>query len=140
MTKKISSKVTDSLPSELLFYKAHFNKVLDEKIKLGEELFNRQVHTPEDLKKNKNDYNTWTNENSEYLKKVFNTEQNEYTRNYDDADAFFFGLNGLRNTPLDSLKGLKDKIIYKISILKRIRATTDSIKNLLPDTSIRMVI
>jgi hypothetical protein len=140
MTNRTSNRVVDSLPTELLFYKAQFNKALDERIKLGEELFNRQVYTQEDLKKNKNDYYTWTTNNSEYLKKAFNKEQNEYKRNYDDADAFFFGSTGLRSTPLDSLKGLKDKVMYKISILKKIRATTDSMKSQLPVKSIRMAI
>lgn len=140
MSNKTSNRVVDSLPTELLFYKAHFNKVLDERIKLGEELYNRQVYTQEDLQKNKDEYYSWSKNNSEYLKKAFNKEQNEYKRNYDDADAFFFGSTGLRSTPLDSLKGLKDKIIYKISILKKIRATTESMKSQLPIKSIRMAI
>lgn len=130
--------VVDVLPTELLLYKDHFNEVLDERIKLGEELFNREVNTQEELKKNKDDFYSWTSNNSEYLKKAFNKEHNEYKKCYDDADAFFFGSTGLRNTPLDSLKSLKDKIIYKISILKKIRATTESMKCQMPVKSIRM--
>lgn len=140
MSNKISNMFVNTQPTELLIYKEQFNKVLDERIISGEELFSRQVNTQEDLKKNKEDYYTWTNNNSEYLKKAFNKEQNEFKKNYDDADAFFFGSTGLRNTPSDSLKSLKDKIIYKISILKKIRATTESMRSQLPVKSIRMAI
>lgn len=140
MSHKTSKKALDALPTELVFYKTQFNKTLEERIKIGEELFNRQVHSQEDLKKNKDDYYTWTNNNSEYLKKAFNKENNEHKKNYDDADAFFFGSTGLRNTPLDSLKGLKDKIIYKVCILKKIRASTETMKNQLPIKTIRIAI
>lgn len=138
MTNKTSNLVVDSLPTELLFFKTQFNKVLDERIKLGEELYNRQVHTQADLKNNKDDYYTWSSYNSEYLKNAFNKQHNEYKKSYDDADAFFFGSLGLRNTPLDSLKSLKDKINYKITILKKIRTKTESMKSQMPVKSIRM--
>ncbi len=140
MPNKTSNLVVDSLPTELLFFKAKFNKVLEERIELGEELYNRPVYTQAELRNNKEDYYTWSSYNSEYLKKAFNKEQNEYKKSYDDADAFFFGSLGLRNTPLDSLKSLKDKINYKISILKKIRAKTESMKSPLPIKSIRMAI
>ena len=140
MSHKTSKKALDALPTELVFYKTQFNKTLEERIKIGEELFNRQVYSQEDLKKNKDDYYTWTNNNSEYLKKAFNKENNEHKKNYDDADAFFFGSTCLRNTPLDSLKGLKDKIIYKVCILKKIRASTETLKNQLPIKTIRIAI
>lgn len=140
MSHKTSKKALDALPTELVFYKTQFNKTLEERIKIGEELFNRQVYSQEDLKKNKDDYYTWTNNNSEYLKKAFNKENNEHKKNYDDADAFFFGSTGLRNTPLDSLKGLKDKIIYKVCILKKIRVSTETMKNQLPIKTIRIAI
>jgi hypothetical protein len=138
MTNKTSNKIVDSLPTELLLYKANFIKALEERIKLGEELYNRQVYTQADLRNNKEDYYTWSSYNSEYLKKAFNKEHNEYKKSYDDADAFFFGSLGLRNTPLDSLKSLKDKINYKITILKKIRTKTESMKSQLPIKSIRM--
>lgn len=138
MTKKLSNSNTDSIPTELLYFKTKFNKVLDERIKLGEELYNRQVYTQADLKNNKDDYYTWSKYNSEFLKNAFNKEHNEYKKSYDDADAFFFGSLGLRNTPLDSLKSLKDKINYKISILKKIRTKTEYMKNQLPIKSFRM--
>ncbi|WP_329804655.1 hypothetical protein [Flavobacterium facile] len=138
MAKKLSNNSSDSIPTELLYFKTKFNKVLDERIKLGEELYNRQVYTQADLKNNKEDYFTWSKNNSEYLKNAFNIEHNEYKKSYDDADAFFFGSLGLRNIPLDSLKSLKDKINYKISILKKIRTKTEYMKNQLPIKSIRM--
>ena len=140
MTNKTSNVVVDVLPTELLFFKIKFNKALDERIRLGEELYYRQVYTKDDIKNNRDDFYTWSNYNSEYLKKAFNKEQNEYKKNYDEADSFFFGTIGLRSTPLENLKTLKDKINFKITILKKIRANTESIKCQLPVKSIRMAI
>lgn len=125
MTKKQPNSVIDTIPTELLYFKAKFNKVLDDRIHLGEELYNRQVETQADLKRNKDDYYSWTRYNSEYLKKAFNKEQNEYRKSYDDTDSFFFGSIGLRKSPLQDLKSLKDKINHKVCILKKIRAKTD---------------
>lgn len=128
MTKKLSNGIADTIPTELLFFKAKFNQVLDERIQLGEELYNRQVHTSADLKKNKDDYYTWNNFNSDYLRKAFNKEHNEYRKNYDEADSFFFGSQGLRNSPMQDLKSLKDKVSHKIITLKKIRTKTETMK------------
>jgi hypothetical protein len=140
MTKKISNISADNIPTELLYFKTKFHQILDERIQVGEELYNRQVFTSADLKKNKDDYFTWSSFNSEILKKAFNKEHNEFRKSYDDADSFFFGSLGLRNTPLDNLKGLKDKINYKVSILKKIRIKTETMKSQLPIKSMRMAI
>lgn len=128
MTKKLSNSVTDSIPTELLYFKVKFNKVLDERIELGEELYNKPVHTQAQLKSNKDEYYTWSSYNSEFLKEAFNKEHNEYRKSYDDADSFFFGTIGLRNTPMQDLKNLNDKLKHKISILKKIRAKTETMK------------
>ena len=125
MTKKLSNSITGSIPTELLYFKTKFNKVLDERIELGEELYNRPVETQTDLKRNKDEYYSWSKYNSEYLKKAFNKEQNEYRKSYDDTDSFFFGSIGLRKSPLQDLKSLKDKINHKVNILKQIRSKTE---------------
>lgn len=128
MTKKLSNSVTDSIPTELVFFKAKFNKILDERIELGEELYNKPVHTQAQLKSNKDEYYTWSSYNSEFLKEAFNKENNEYRKSYDDADSFFFGTIGLRNSPIQDLKNLNDKLKHKISVLKKIRAKTETMK------------
>ena len=125
MTKKLSNSIAGSIPTELLYFKTKFNKVLDERIELGEELYNRPVETQTDLKRNKDEYYSWSKYNSEYLKKAFNKEQNEYRKSYDDTDSFFFGSIGLRKSPLQDLKSLKDKINHKVNILKQIRSKTE---------------
>ena len=63
MTKKLSNSITGSIPTELLYFKTKFNKVLDERIELGEELYNRPVETQTDLKRNKDEYYSWSKYN-----------------------------------------------------------------------------
>ena len=125
MTKKLSNSNTGTIPTELLYFKTKFNKVLDERIELGEELYYRQVETQADLKRNKDEYYSWSKYNSELLKKAFNKQQNEYQKIYDDTDSFFFGSIGLRKSPLQDLKSLKDKINHKVNILKQISSKTE---------------
>lgn len=128
MTKKLTNRGSETIPTELLYFKNKFNQVLDERIKIGEELYNRNVFTEAELKQNKDDYYGWTRFNSEYLKKAFNKEQNEFRKMYDDTDSFFFGFMGLRKSPMQDLKSLKDKIVHKVNILKKIRVNTDTMR------------
>lgn len=128
MSKKLTNRGTETMPTELLYFKNKFNLVLDERIKLGEELYNRNIFTEAELKKNKDDYYGWTRFNSEYLKKAFNKEQNEFRKMYDDTDSFFFGFMGLRKSSMQDLKSLKDKIIHKVNILKKIRVNTETMR------------
>lgn len=136
MSKKLTNSIANTIPTELLYFKTKFNNVLDERILLGEELYNRQVETEADLKWNKEDYYRWTKYNSEYLKKAFNNEQNEFRKSYDDTDSFFFGSIGLRKSPLQDLKSLKDKINHKVSILKKIRDKTEFMETNLLKSSV----
>jgi len=128
MTKKLTNRGSETIPTELLYFKNKFYQVLDERIKIGEELYNRNIFTEAELKQNKDDYYGWTRYNSEYLKKAFNKEQNEFRKMYDDTDSFFFGFMGLRKSPMQDLKSLKDKIIHKVNILKKIRVNTDTMR------------
>lgn len=118
----------DNTPTELIHSKIDFNNVLDERISLGEELYSRPVQTQTDFEKNKEDYYSWSDYNSEYLKQAFNKENNEYKKSYDNVGAFFFGSIGGRTSPAQELKNFKDKINNKVSNLKKLRAKTDLLK------------
>jgi predicted nucleotide-binding protein len=128
MAKRILTQVTDNMPTELLYFKAEFKKVLLERIVLGDELFNRQLQTKSDLNKNKDDFYKWDNFNSEYLRKAFNKDANEFKKSYDESISSFFSSFDIRNSPLQDIKNFKDKVNNKISRLKKIRDKIDSMK------------
>jgi len=128
MAKRTQPIVVDNTPTELMHFKTDFNKVLDERIASGEELFIRPIQTQADFAKNKEDYYSWSDYNSEYLKQAFNKENNEYKKSYDDVGSFFFGSLGGRKSPAQELKEFKDKINNKVSNLKKLRAKTDLLK------------
>ncbi len=129
MAKKIQPVTVDQTPTELTTPKEEFNKVLDERIALGEEIFNRQVSTQDAFKKNREDFSNWNDYNSEYLKHSFNKEYNEYKKGYDDAGSFSFAFIGGRTSPGQELKEFKDKVNYKLDNLKKLRAKTDLLKS-----------
>lgn len=133
MAKRIQTIAVDNTPTELILSKAEFNKALDERIALGEELYNRSVQTEADFAKNKEDYYSWSDYNSEYLKQSFNKVNNEYKKSYDDVGSFFFGVIGGRTSPAQELKDFKEKINNKVGNLKKLRAKTDLLKTRLAE-------
>ena len=128
MAKRTQPVVEDNTPTELILPKDNFNKVLEKRIAIGEELYTRPVQTQENLKKNEEDFYTWNDYNSEYLKQSFSKEDNEYKRNYDNIGTYIFGFLGSRPSPAEELKKLKDKINEKVSNLKKLRAKTELLK------------
>ena len=53
MAKKTQPVTVDQTPTELTTHKEEFNKVLDERIVIGDEIFNRQITTSEAFNKNR---------------------------------------------------------------------------------------
>jgi predicted nucleotide-binding protein len=129
MAKKVKPVTVGQTPTELTTAKEEFNKVLDERIAIGDEIFARQVTTQEAFKKNREDFSNWNDYNSEYLKHAFNKEYNEYKKRYDDAGSFSFGFIGGRTSPAEELRAFKDKVNYKLDNLKKLRAKTDLLKS-----------
>lgn len=129
MAKKQQPIAVDQTPTELTTPKEEFNRILDERIAIGDEIFNRQITTQEAFKTNREDFSNWNDYNSEYLKHAFNKEYNEYKKGYDDAGSFSFGFIGGRTSPAQELKEFKDKVNYKLDNLKKLRAKTDLLKS-----------
>lgn len=128
MSRRISTIISENIPTELLYFKAEFNKVLNQRIILGEELYNRPIHTLAGLKKNKEEFITWNAFNSDYLGKAFNREHNEYKKCYDESISSFFSSFTIRNSPVQDQKDFKDKINNKINNLKKIRSKIDEMR------------
>jgi predicted nucleotide-binding protein len=135
MAKRTQPIIVDNTPTELLHSKADFSKVLDERIALGEELYNRPIQTQSEFDKNKEDYYNWSDYNSEYLKHAFNKEHNEYKKSYDDIGSFYFGSLGGRNSPAQELKKFKEKVKNKVGNLKKLKSKTDLLKTSIVDNN-----
>ncbi|MGV0938892.1 TIR domain-containing protein [Empedobacter falsenii] len=129
MAKKTEQTI-DQTPTELTTSKEEFNRVLDERIAIGDKIYNQQITTQDALKKNRDDFSNWNDYNSEYLKHAFNKEYNEYKKRYDDAGTFSFAIIGGRtSSPTEELKKFKDKVNSKLDNLKKLRAKTDLLKS-----------
>lgn len=136
MAKKVQPITSDFAPTELALSKIDFNNRLNERIELGEELYKYPVITQADFAKNKEDYSSWSDYNSEFLKQAFNKEYNEYKKSYDNAGTFSTGLIGRYPTPNQELQKFKSRIETKIDNLKKLRAKTDLLKtNFIDNTS-----
>lgn len=129
MAKKTEQTV-DQTPTELTTSKEEFNRVLDERIAIGDKIYNQQITTQDAFKKNRDDFSNWNDYNSEYLKHAFNKEYNEYKKRYDDAGTFPFAIiGGGTSSPTEELKKFKDKVNSKLDNLKKLRAKTDLLKS-----------
>lgn len=129
MGKKQQRISVDQTPTELTTHKDEFNRVLDDRISKGQEIFDRQITNQEAFKSNREDFSNWNDYNSEYLKHAFNKENNEYKKGYDDAGKFSFDFFGGQTSPAQELKKFKDKVKDKLDNLKKLRAKTDLLKS-----------
>lgn len=124
-TKKISTQVP--IATALTISKPEFKQQISERIKAGEDLFNRNITTNAELTSVKQEYNLWNDYNKEFLRQVFNVTENEYKRAYTDAGYTPFGqLGEIDGNPDQSLKNLID---YKLISLKSLFSKTDLLKS-----------
>ena len=122
MAKKIQPVIIDQIPTELIVSKDEFNKVLDERITIGSEIFLRRIPNIESFKKNREDFSNWNDYNSEYLKHVFNKESNEYKKRYDESGLFSYSIIARQSSPAEELKKFKAKVSSKLDNLQKLRA------------------
>lgn len=137
MAKKQQPITVDQTPTELTTSKEEFNKLLDERIAIGDELYNRPITTQTAFQKSREDFSDWHDYNSECLKHAFNKEYNEYKKRYDDAGTFSFGIIGGRTaSPAEELKKFKNKVNSKLDNLKKLRAKTDLLKSTIQEKTV----
>ena len=129
MAKKIQPVIIDQIPTELIVSKDEFNKVLDERITIGSEIFLRRIPNIESFKKNREDFSNWNDYNSEYLKHVFNKESNEYKKRYDESGLFSYSIIARQSSPAEELKKFKAKVSSKLDNLQKLRAKSDLLKS-----------
>jgi len=123
-------------PTQLIVGKDFFKQALIERIKIGQEIFNREIQTRQQLEEAKNDISNWNNYNSELLKQSFNKEYNEYKKNYDQVN-FYYGMLGDR--PRNELVELQEKLQNKLKNLNQLAATVDLMKSQIAEQPINII-
>lgn len=110
---------------------------LEKRIEIGEEIFNRNITTQQELSKSQSDYKLWTEYNFEMLKQVFNIEINDYMSSYIDAGYSFMGQMGeIHGNPLQTFKNL---VNYKLDNLKSLLTRADLLKSQITNNTAKSV-
>jgi predicted nucleotide-binding protein len=125
MAKRIINK-TEPIMTILEIDKEEFKTVLNERISLGESLLKTEIRTRQDLDNLGNEFYSWDDYNTEFLKQSFNNPNNEYKANYDDAGYSIFGVIGGNDNPVLEKQSL---IKAKIEDLKKLVAKTNLLKS-----------
>jgi len=115
------------IKTELIIDKLEFKTKLDERIKIGNEILNRQVTTKEELDVLSNDFSLWNDYNFEYLKQSFNNPNNEYLKTYKFTGHTILGSIEYNSNPI---LNEKEKIEAKINNLVKLKAKSDLIKSI----------
>lgn len=120
------AKNTNSKPV-LSISNVEFKHQLTERIKIGEELFEREIGTQAELDNLKSEYRFWSDYNFEYLQQIFDVPDNEYAGNYNHAGYTLMGQMGeVSGNPVQTKKNL---IKYKLDNLKSLSAKSNLLKS-----------
>jgi predicted nucleotide-binding protein len=123
-------KNTAQQPKETAILKisnADFVSKLEKRIEIGDEIFNRNISTQQELTTANSDYKLWTDYNFEMLKQVFNIEINDYMDSYNHAGYTFMGQMGeVQGNPVQTFKNL---ITYKLDNLKSLLTRAELLKS-----------
>lgn len=105
--------------SKLVIDKEEFKQQLEERIKLGNQIFCRNILFPTELEQAEMDYVDWDDINRELLKHAFNNPESEYLVSY--LSTFAVLGNWIRPTPFtEQLENFKNKLNEKLQALKRL--------------------
>lgn len=127
--KRRTETAKPQIADALIVDKATLKTKLSEIITAGKELSERSITNVPELEKNQKDFYNWEDYNSEYLKQVFNNENNQYKRTYDDTNKFYGLFSNADDSPNQKLKELKDKISNKVTVLERLLDKVDLLKS-----------
>lgn len=79
---KTTPTIQDNTPDYLVKPKKQFETDLAERIRIGEELLNRQINNLQENGQLYSEYNFWHEFNSEFLKRAFHKTNNQYYADY----------------------------------------------------------
>lgn len=135
MAKKQQAIKMDNLPTELIIKKEQFINILNERISIGQEIYNRPISTQKDFEENKIEFSEWSDYNSEFLKQSFNKEYNEYKKSYDDAGVFSGMLITRGQSTNNELQKFKSRVGTKLNDLKKLLSKAELLKCNVPEPS-----
>lgn len=139
MAKRKVAKTTP-MTNEYVFLdknKSVFSKELEERISIGEELFERTIQTDGDYFALKEEYSAWSDYNLELLKQSFNKPNSEYWSSYKNAGKLniaAYTLSGPGPTKAERLNNTRQNIRIKINNLKKLLQKVDLLKSNVSDT------
>lgn len=119
MAKKTSSASNQTRPSSLLKKdKQIFIEELNDRVQIGEEIYDRLVQNAEQLSKAKDDFSNWDDYNSELLKQSFNNPDNEYKHDYDLVNTGWF-ISSEPRSLAERISEFKQEVKNKLNSLKQ---------------------
>lgn len=131
MAKRTVNTNLNKVETKLNKSKQEFIENLEARIKLGQEIYNYPIKNNIDFEKNKLEFTSWSNYNSELLKQSFNVEYNEYKKRYDDAGVFnIYILGGRKETAQEKIQDFKQKVSSKLNNLQLLLETTELLKTI----------
>ena len=128
-TKRKPEPETSKNPDALIVERVTFKSKLEERIILGKELLNISITQTNQLEQFESEFYKWNDYNSEYLKQVFNNENNSYKYSYDHVNDWVGMLGGGRDTPQEKYQRLREKIGNKIDNLEKLVEKVDLLKS-----------
>lgn len=134
-TRKKTTQQPERIPTQLTVGKDYFKEKINERIQAGDEIYNRQIQTRQQLEEAKQNYYDWDDYNSELLKQSFNKEHNEYKNDYDRVNSFYgFALGGGQQR--NELQEFKEKLNNKLTNLRQLVAKIDLMKSEVPEQAV----
>lgn len=120
--RKMTPPIQDNTPDYLVKPKKKFELDLVERIRIGEELFNRQISNQQENGQLYSDYIFWHDFNSEFLKRAFNNTTNHYYQDYTRTPGLYvtsmLPLTPSLNVQIDEIKS---DISNHLTRLKKIK-------------------
>lgn len=128
MAKRNSNSTTKKVTvSVLTVGKDEFERVLQERITLGEEIHDRKINTRSELNNAQNDYYAWDDYNLEYLTHAFDNPDSEYKQAYGRVNSFFITVSG--KTDAQKVTEFREDVENKVNHLKKLIAKISLLKS-----------
>ena len=124
MSKKSASSQRP-VPSALVIPREQFKMALNEQLKQGHALLQGSIRTENQLRKAREKYYDWNSYNSEWLRHIFDTSENEYKQEYDQETYVTVFFSDQLMPLTEKVQAFRHDLESKISYLKRLLHRSD---------------
>ena len=114
MSKKANQESIDLL----IVGKEYFEDILNKRIVIGQEIYERAIQTTRQLEQARQDFDDWDDFNSELLKQSFDSPNSQYREAYDEVNSGYMIVS--TDSQAEELREFKDDVINKVNTLKRL--------------------